>query len=156
MFGFYIWNNIRISFQAFAGGIALGLGSVFFLVYNGVHGGAVAGFLAQAGLGRQFWPFVATHSALELPALVLAGAAGLHLGWSLVARAGAPGPRRCARPPGRACPWSTARPSWTPWPPASRRSGRPAPWCPGPEAAAAAVLWAAMAGYFLLAGRRHA
>jgi uncharacterized membrane protein SpoIIM required for sporulation len=85
MFGFYIWNNVRISFQAFAGGLVLGLGSVFYLLFNGLHFGAAAGYLTQAGLGAQFWPFVCTHSAFELPALVLAGAAGLHLGWALLA-----------------------------------------------------------------------
>ncbi|MCK7491619.1 MAG: stage II sporulation protein M [Comamonadaceae bacterium] len=37
MWGFYIANNVRIDFQCFAGGIAFGLGSVFFLAYNG-HG----------------------------------------------------------------------------------------------------------------------
>jgi uncharacterized membrane protein SpoIIM required for sporulation len=85
MFGFYIWNNVRITFQAFAGGLLLGLGSALYLLINGFHFGAAAGYLTQAGLGAQFWPFVATHSALELTALVLAGGAGLHLGWALLA-----------------------------------------------------------------------
>lgn len=90
MFGHYIWNNIRITFQAFATGLLGGLGSVFFLLWNGLHGGAVAGHLTRVGLGSTFWPFVATHSALELPALVLAGAAGLQMGGALLA----PGRRR--------------------------------------------------------------
>ncbi len=90
MFGHYIWNNIRITFQAFATGLLGGLGSVFFLLWNGLHGGAVAGHLTRIGLGSTFWPFVVTHSALELPALVLAGAAGLQVGGALLA----PGRRR--------------------------------------------------------------
>jgi hypothetical protein len=36
MFGFYIWNNVKIGFQTFASGIAFGLGSIFYLVSNGV------------------------------------------------------------------------------------------------------------------------
>ena len=40
----------------------------------------MAGFLAQAGLGRQVWPFVATHSALELPARLVHLAVVAHLG----------------------------------------------------------------------------
>ena len=84
MFGFYIWNNIRINFQVFASGMAAGLGSLFFLFWNGVHGGAVAGYLTHQGLGRNFWSFVATHSALELTSLVIAGGAGLILGWALL------------------------------------------------------------------------
>ena len=84
MFGMYIWNNIRINFQAFASGLLAGLGSLFFLFWNGVDGGAVAGYLTHQGLGRNFWSFVATHSALELTSLVIAGGAGLMLGGALV------------------------------------------------------------------------
>ncbi|HEU4951117.1 MAG TPA: stage II sporulation protein M [Holophagaceae bacterium] len=84
MFGFYIWNNIRINFQVFASGLLAGLGSLFFLFWNGAHGGAVAGYLTHQGLGRNFWSFVATHSALELTSLVIAGGAGLLLGQALL------------------------------------------------------------------------
>jgi uncharacterized membrane protein SpoIIM required for sporulation len=85
MFGFYIRNNIGIAFQCFASGLAFGLGSIFFLVYNGASFGAVAGYLAERGLGDVFFPFVATHGAFELTAIVLSGAAGLKLGHSLLA-----------------------------------------------------------------------
>jgi uncharacterized membrane protein SpoIIM required for sporulation len=85
MFGFYIRNNIGIAFQCFASGLAAGLGSIFFLVYNGATFGAVAGYLAERGLGDAFFPFVATHGAFELTAIVLSGAAGLKLGHSLLA-----------------------------------------------------------------------
>jgi uncharacterized membrane protein SpoIIM required for sporulation len=85
MFGFYIWNNIRIGFQTFAGGLVFGLGSIVFLVMNGVYIGAVAGHLTQAGLGQPFWSFAAGHSAMELIAIVLSGGAGLKLGWALLA-----------------------------------------------------------------------
>jgi uncharacterized membrane protein SpoIIM required for sporulation len=84
MFGYYIMHNIGISFQCFAGGLIAGVGSVFFLLYNGASIGAVAGYLAERGLGITFFPFVATHSAFELTAIVLAGAAGLRLGHSLL------------------------------------------------------------------------
>lgn len=84
MFGFYIWNNVRINFQVFASGLLAGIGSLFFLFWNGAHGGAVAGFLTHQGLGLNFWSFVATHSALELTSLVIAGGAGLLLGRALV------------------------------------------------------------------------
>ena len=85
MFGFYIWNNVRIGFQTFAGGLFFGLGSILFLVFNGVFIGAIAGHLTQVGLGATFWSFVAGHSAMELTAIVLSGAAGLKLGFALVA-----------------------------------------------------------------------
>ena len=85
MFGFYIFNNVKIAFQMFAGGLALGLGTLFYLLFNGVVLGAAAGYVAGAGYGVSFYSFVAGHSALELSGLVLAGAAGLKLGAALVA-----------------------------------------------------------------------
>jgi uncharacterized membrane protein SpoIIM required for sporulation len=85
MFGFYLWNNVRIDFQVFASGMLAGIGSIFFVFWNGMHGGAVAGHLTRVGLGLNFWSFVITHSAVEVTGLVLAGAAGMDLGWALLA-----------------------------------------------------------------------
>ena len=42
MFGYYIEHNIGIGFQCFAGGLFFGLGSLFFLSYNGMILGGVA------------------------------------------------------------------------------------------------------------------
>ena len=84
-FGFYIMNNIGIAFQTFASGLLLGLGSLFFLLFNGLMIGAVAGHLTQIGYGQTFWSFVIGHGAFELTAIALAGAAGLKLGWALLA-----------------------------------------------------------------------
>jgi len=88
MFGYYIMHNIGIAFQTFAGGLLFGLGSLFFLFFNGLMIGAVAGHLTDVGFGETFWPFVVGHGAFELTAIALAGAAGLKLGWALLA----PGP----------------------------------------------------------------
>jgi uncharacterized membrane protein SpoIIM required for sporulation len=85
MFGFYIWNNVRIGFQTFAGGLLFGVGSIWFLAANGVVIGAVAGYLTQIGYDQTFWSFVAGHSSFELLAIVLSGAAGLRLGLAVVA-----------------------------------------------------------------------
>ena len=85
MFGFYIWNNVQIGFQTFAGGLAFGIGSIWFLASNGVVIGAVAGYLTEIGHARTFWSFVAGHSSFELIALVLSGAAGLRLGLAVIA-----------------------------------------------------------------------
>ncbi|MEJ0087293.1 MAG: stage II sporulation protein M [Pseudomonadota bacterium] len=84
MFGYYIWNNISIAFQCFAAGIFGGVGSMFYLVFNGVMGGAVAGYLTERGLGSTFYSFVVTHAAFELTAIVLSGGVGLRLGHSLI------------------------------------------------------------------------
>jgi uncharacterized membrane protein SpoIIM required for sporulation len=85
MFGYYIWNNVRIGFQTFAGGMLAGVGSAFFLGANGVILGAVAGYLTQVGYSETFWSFVAGHSSLELVAIVLSGAAGFKLGLAIIA-----------------------------------------------------------------------
>lgn len=84
MFGFYIKNNTSIGFQVFAGGLLYGLGSLFFLFYNGLVIGAVAGHLTQIGYIDTFWGFVAGHSPFELTAIVLAGAAGFKLAAALI------------------------------------------------------------------------
>ncbi|TNG00125.1 MAG: stage II sporulation protein M [Gammaproteobacteria bacterium] len=85
MFGFYIKNNTGIGFQTFAGGLVFGIGTLFFLVYNGLVVGAAAGHLTGLGYIETFWGFVAGHSAPELTAIMLSGAAGLKLGWALIA-----------------------------------------------------------------------
>lgn len=84
MFGFYIRHNVGIGFQCFAAGLLAGVGSVYFLVFNALQIGGIAGFLTARGHGPVFWSFVASHSPFELSAIVLSGGAGLMLGHSLL------------------------------------------------------------------------
>lgn len=88
MLGVYVWNNVRIDFQCFAGGIVFGIGSLLYLLYNGLSIGAIAGHLTHLGYIATFWGFVAGHSSFELIGAVLSGASGLRIGYALVA----PGP----------------------------------------------------------------
>jgi uncharacterized membrane protein SpoIIM required for sporulation len=85
MFGYYIFNNISIGFRTFASGLLAGVGAIVVLVMNGIVIGTVAGHLTAIGYGGPFWRFVCGHSGLELSAVVLAGGAGLRMGWALVA-----------------------------------------------------------------------
>ncbi len=85
MFGYYVMHNIGIGFRCFAAGIFAGVGSAFVVVFNGIQIGAVGGYLIGAGHAQNFLSFVVTHSAFELTAIVLAGAAGLRLGHSWLA-----------------------------------------------------------------------
>lgn len=85
MFGHYIQNNISISFRTFAGGILFGLGSIFFIAYNGLLLGAISGHIVNIGYQETFFPFVVGHGAFELTAIILSGAAGLRLGLALLA-----------------------------------------------------------------------
>ena len=155
MFGYYIRNNIGVSFQCFAGGLFAGVGSLFFLAYNGAFAGSLAGYLAARGLSSTFFPFVSTHSAFELTAIVLSGAAGLRIGHAVLA------PRRLKRIDSLVQAsresiillygvtamllvaaaieafWSSAK-----WLPAMAKY------------TSAWICWAAVLGYFLLQGRR--
>jgi len=85
MWGLYIRNNIGIDFQCFAGGIAFAVGAIFYLIFNGLMIGAIAGHLTGLGYIQTFWGFVAGHSAFELTGAVLSGAAGLKIGMALIA-----------------------------------------------------------------------
>lgn len=85
MFGHYVMNNISIGFRTFASGLVGALGPLFILLLNGVMIGGVAGHLIAIGYGDPFWRFVAGHSAPELLAIVIAGAAGLRIGMALLA-----------------------------------------------------------------------
>ena len=77
-------NNVQVSLQAFAGGMTFGLLTVYALLMNGALLGVLAGAFGQAGVALEFWAFIVPHGALELPAIVLAGASGLMLAGALV------------------------------------------------------------------------
>lgn len=72
-------NNLSVSFVAFAGGLTFGALSIFEMFNNGVLLGAIAVLCARAGMAIPLWSFVAPHGSLELPSIVIAGAAGLRL-----------------------------------------------------------------------------
>ncbi|CAN5757086.1 stage II sporulation protein M [soil metagenome] len=77
-------NNIRVSFLAFAGGITGGVLTAVVLLFNGVLLGTVGGLAWEAGNGEYFVELVAAHGVLELSCIVVAGSAGLRLGWTIV------------------------------------------------------------------------
>ncbi len=73
-------NNITVCFLTFAGGVTAGLFTLFELYNNGMMLGVIATLCAQHGMSLSLWSFIASHGALELPSIMLAGAAGLRLG----------------------------------------------------------------------------
>jgi uncharacterized membrane protein SpoIIM required for sporulation len=83
-------NNIGVAFKAIFGGVAFflpqvpiitppGAFTVFLLAFNGLMIGSVATLVAQNDLAYDLWAFVFPHGSLELPAIFLAGGAGLLL-----------------------------------------------------------------------------
>ena len=78
-------NNIAVSFNAVAGGLLAGLGTILILIYNGLIVGGLFGFLRIAGADMVtahglIWP----HGVVELMAIFLAGGCGLMLGKGLL------------------------------------------------------------------------
>jgi uncharacterized membrane protein SpoIIM required for sporulation len=73
-------NNITVCFLTFAGGITAGLFTLFELFNNGLMLGVVSTVCHQHHMALSLWSFVAAHGALEIPSIMLAGAAGLRLG----------------------------------------------------------------------------
>jgi uncharacterized membrane protein SpoIIM required for sporulation len=83
-------NNIQVSILAFAAGALLCVVTAYILAMNGAQVGLAAGLFAAAGEQPKFYGLILPHGALELSAVIVAGAAGLAIGWSIVA----PGDRR--------------------------------------------------------------
>jgi uncharacterized membrane protein SpoIIM required for sporulation len=84
MFGYYIFNNISIAFQSFVGGIILGFGALYVLLFNALYLGVISGHIVNIDYGSTFFSFVITHGAFELTAIVLSGAAGSVIGLNLL------------------------------------------------------------------------
>jgi uncharacterized membrane protein SpoIIM required for sporulation len=77
-------NNIKVTFFAFAGGMLLGLGTLYVLIENGIMAGAIGGLAIGAGNGRSFFELVTAHGVLELSCIAVSGMAGLRLASAIV------------------------------------------------------------------------
>lgn len=105
-------NNISVAMLAWAGGVLLGVGSLYVLLFNGLMFGSVLGLAWRFDLLDRLFAFISTHGPLELFLIIVSGAAGLELARGVVsddnlprrvtmARAG----RRSVRLVGGAIPW---------------------------------------------------
>lgn len=84
MAGFYVWHNVGIALRCFALGVFFGLGTVVTLLFNGLTLGAITGYIVNQGNGDRFFSFAISHGSFELTAIVVAGAAGLLMGWGMI------------------------------------------------------------------------
>jgi uncharacterized membrane protein SpoIIM required for sporulation len=80
---FLFTHNAQIALFAFALGFAFCLPSSMLLAYNGCALGAMFAVFAARGLGAEFAGWIFIHGVTELFAVILAGAAGLRIGWSI-------------------------------------------------------------------------
>jgi len=77
-------NNIQVGFLAFATGILLCVVTAAVLVFNGANVGQAAGLFAAVGQQSKFYGLILPHGLLELSAIVVAGGAGLAVGWAII------------------------------------------------------------------------
>ena len=77
-------NNLSVSFVTFAGGITFGLGTFYYLFFNGMMLGVIGAACHLYGMSLPLWSFVAAHGSLELPSILIAGGAGFRLGHAML------------------------------------------------------------------------
>lgn len=77
-------NNIKVSFYAFIMGIFTAFGTGFILLRNGIMLGTFHAFLAEHDLVLDSIATIWIHGTLEIFAIIVAGAAGIVMGNSLI------------------------------------------------------------------------
>jgi len=87
MLGFYIYHNAGIGLQCFAYGLLIVPG-LYVTISNATQLGTVFGYMFTQPQWENFSHFVTAHGPFELTAIVMASAAGLKLGWSLISTGG--------------------------------------------------------------------
>jgi len=76
-------HNAEVALLAFALGFAFGVPTIVVLLSNGAMLGAMVHVFVSKGLGYEFGGWLLIHGVTELFAIVLAGAAGLRIGWAV-------------------------------------------------------------------------
>jgi uncharacterized membrane protein SpoIIM required for sporulation len=84
MFFWIAVNNIKVSFLVFVLGLLVNIGTVWQLFKNGVMLGAFQYYFFSKGLGWQSILVIWIHGTLEISSIIVAGAAGLVLGNSIL------------------------------------------------------------------------
>ena len=79
---FLFTHNASIALMAFALGFVFGLPTAFLIVSNGCMMGAFLALFASKGLAFQAGGWLGIHGVTENLAIVLASAAGFHIGWA--------------------------------------------------------------------------
>lgn len=80
---FLFSHNARIAILAFALGFAFAIPSVALILYNGCTLGAFVALFVDKGLGFEVGGWLIIHGATEIFAIILAGAAGMKIGWTV-------------------------------------------------------------------------
>lgn len=78
-------NNISVALSAWSGGILAGSLTIYILLVNGLLLGALVGVTMHYSMAGELLEFVSAHGFLEITLILVASAAGLAIGRSLVA-----------------------------------------------------------------------
>ena len=78
------WNNVRVAILAFVAGMLLCVVTAILLAYNGANVGIAGGLFTNVGEWQKFWGLILPHGLLELSAVIVAGGAGLRIGWTVI------------------------------------------------------------------------
>lgn len=84
--GYLMTHNMRVSLTTMALGMTGGIGTVISLFYNGVILGSIAADYVSDGQTAFLAGWILPHGTVEIPAIVIAGQAGLLLGAALIGR----------------------------------------------------------------------
>jgi uncharacterized membrane protein SpoIIM required for sporulation len=77
-------HNIQVTIYTFAFGALFGVGTLFYLAYNGATIAAVLALTYRAGFGNDLLTFMVGHGVIELTCIFIAGGAGLLIGSALL------------------------------------------------------------------------
>ena len=77
-------NNIRVTILVFAFGAMLGLGTIYYLAFNGANMASVLALTYRAGFGNDLVTFMVGHGVIELSCVFIAGGAGLLIGGAMI------------------------------------------------------------------------
>jgi uncharacterized membrane protein SpoIIM required for sporulation len=77
-------HNIQVTISTFAFGALFGVGTLFFLAYNGIQIASVLALTYRAGFGNDLLTFMVAHGVIELSCIFIAGGAGLLIGSALL------------------------------------------------------------------------
>ena len=83
---FLMTHNTQVSILTMALGMTWGIGTILMLFYNGVVLGAISVDYIADGQGKFLAGWLLPHGSFEIPAILIAGQAGLILGRALIGR----------------------------------------------------------------------
>jgi len=77
-------NNIQVTIYTFAFGAIFGVGTLFYLAFNGANIASVLALTYKAGFGNDLVTFMVAHGVIELSCIFIAGGAGLLIGSAMI------------------------------------------------------------------------